>query len=389
MRGDATTFRERWAMSVEGRALVIVTAALTVVGLATLYSASALVALQRGLPPTTFFFQQMGGVAVGIVVFALAAKFDAQRLERLAWPIMIGAILLMLLTVVPGLSTVATIGGSRRFLFGGSVQPAELAKIAVVVWTAMLVLRKGEQMRRLTKGLPPFLVIVGLLAFIAFLQPDLSMALMFVLLMGIILFAAGVRVGHFVALGILASPILWHEIQKRHYALARIWSFIGSDKAPDEVSYQQVQSLIAVGSGGLTGTGFGEGRQQYGWVPMGIDDFIASTIGEEWGFIGLALVVAAFGLYTWLGFRIARQARSPFLQLVALGLTATVAITAYVHIAVVVNLLPNTGLTLPFFSNGRSNLVLTFLVTGILVNIGSVRERVYGAAATDPLVMGT
>lgn len=381
---SATTFRERWAMSVEARALLIVTAALTVFGLATLYSASALVALQRDLPPTTFFFQQMTGVAAGIVVFALAAKFDAQRFEQLAWPIMITAIVLMLLTVIPGISS--TIGGSRRFLFGGSVQPAELAKVAVVFWTAMLVLRKGEQMRRLTRGLPPFLLIVGILAFLAFLQPDLSMALMFVLLMGIILFAAGVRVGHFVALGVLASPILWHEIQKRHYALARIWSFIGSDKAPDEVSYQQVQSLIAVGSGGLTGTGFGSGRQQYGWVPMGIDDFIASTIGEEWGFIGMAVVVAAFGLYTWLGFRIARQARSPFLQLVALGLTATVAITAYVHIAVVVNLLPNTGLTLPFFSNGRSNLVLTFLVTGILVNIGSARERVYGAAATDPMV---
>ena len=381
---SATTFRERWAMSVEARALLIVTAALTVFGLATLYSASALVALQRDLPPTTFFFQQMTGVAAGIVVFALAAKFDAQRFEQLAWPIMITAIVLMLLTVIPGISS--TIGGSRRFLFGGSVQPAELAKVAVVFWTAMLVLRKGEQMRRLTRGLPPFLLIVGILAFLAFLQPDLSMALMFVLLMGIILFAAGVRVGHFVALGVLASPILWHEIQKRHYALARIWSFIGSDKAPDEVSYQQVQSLIAVGSGGLTGTGFGSGRQQYGWVPMGIDDFIASTIGEEWGFIGMAVVVAAFGLYTWLGFRIARQARSPFLQLVALGLTATVTITAYVHIAVVVNLLPNTGLTLPFFSNGRSNLVLTFLVTGILVNIGSARERVYGAAATDPMV---
>jgi cell division protein FtsW len=383
---EATTFRERWAMSAEARALLIVTAALTAFGLATLYSASALVALQRDLAPTTFFFQQMAGVAAGIVVFALAAKFDAQRLERLAWPIMIVALVLMLLTVIPGVS--ATIGGSRRFLFGGSVQPAELAKIAVVFWTAMLVLRKGEQMRRLTKGLPPFLLIVGLLALIAFLQPDLSMALMFVLLMGLILFAAGVRVGHFVALGVLASPILWHEIQKRHYALARIWSFIGSDKAPDEVSYQQVQSLIAVGSGGLSGTGFGSGRQQYGWVPMGIDDFIASTIGEEWGFLGMTVVVAAFGLYTWLGFRIARQARSPFLQLVALGLTATVAITAYVHIAVVVNLLPNTGLTLPFFSNGRSNLVLTFLVTGILVNIGSVRERVYGAAATDPLGTG-
>lgn len=383
----ATTFRERWAMSAEARALLIVTAALTAFGLATLYSASALVALQRELPPTTFFFQQMTGVAAGIVVFALAAKFDAQRLERLAWPIMIGTIVLMVITLIPGLST--TIGGSRRFLFGGSVQPAELAKFAVVIWTAMLVLRKGEQMRRLRKGLLPFVLIVGLLGFIAFLQPDLSMALMFVLLMGIILFAAGVRVGHFVALGAVLAPLGWQWLQTRHYALARIWSFIGSDKAPDEVSYQQVQSLIAVGSGGLTGAGFGSGRQQYGWVPMGIDDFIASTIGEEWGFVGLALVVAAFGLYTWLGFRIARQARSPFLQLVALGLTATVAITAYVHIAVVVNLLPNTGLTLPFFSNGRSNLVLTFLVTGILVNIGSARERVYGAAATDPMVPGS
>src|SRR5687768_560256 len=129
-------------MSAEARALLIVTAALTVFGLATLYSASALVALQRDLAPTTFFFQQMTGVAAGIVVFALAAKFDAQRLERLAWPIMIVAIVLMLLTVIPGVS--ATIGGSRRFLFGGSVQPAELAKIAVVFWTAMLVLRKGE-----------------------------------------------------------------------------------------------------------------------------------------------------------------------------------------------------------------------------------------------------
>jgi cell division protein FtsW len=371
-------------MTVEARALVLVTGVLTAFGLATLFSASALVALQRGLPPTTFFFQQLGGVAVGIVVFAIAAKFDAQRLERLAWPIMLVAIALMLLTVVPGVGT--RIGGSRRFLFGGSVQPAELAKIAVVLWTAMLVLKKGERMRRLSKGLPVFLGVVGILAGVAFIQPDLSMGLMFVLLMGLVLFAANVRIGHFVALGVLAAPVLWHEVQKRHYALARIWSFIGSDKAPQQLSDQQYQSMIAVGSGGFFGTGFGEGRQQYGWVPMGMDDFIASTVGEEWGFVGFTVVVLAFALYTWLGFRIARQARSPFLRLVALGLTATVAITAYVHLGVVINLLPNTGLTLPFFSNGRSNLVLTFLVTGILVNIGSVRERVYGSGATDPTV---
>ena len=370
-------------MTVEARALVIVTAVLTAFGLATLFSASALVALQRGLPPSTFFVQQLGGVAVGIVAFAIAAKVDAERLERLAWPVMAVALALMVLTIVPGVGS--RIGGSRRFLLNGSVQPAEFAKIAVVTWTAALVLRKGDRMRRLSKGLPVFLLVVGLLAAVAFVQPDLSMALMFVLLMGLVLFAANVRIGHFVALAVLGAPILWHEIQQRHYALARIWSFIGSDKAPQQLSDQQFQSMIAVGSGGFMGTGFGEGRQQYGWVPMGMDDFIASTIGEEWGFVGFTLVVLAFALYTWLGFRIARQARSPFLRLVAFGLTAMVAITAYVHLGVVINLLPNTGLTLPFFSNGRSNLVLTFLVTGVLVNIGSVRERVFGSGATDPL----
>lgn len=379
------TSRERWAMGGEARALILVTALLTAFGLATLFSASALVALQRGLPPSTFFVQQLTGVAAGMFIFAIAAKVDAQRLERLAPLMMWGSIVLMVLTIMPGIGT--RIGGSRRFLLGGSVQPAELVKIAVVVWTSAMVLRKGDQMRRLSKGMPVFLAMVGLPTAIAFVQPDLSMGLMFVLLMGIVLFSAGVRIGHFVVLAILGAPVVWHELQQRRYALARIWSFLGSEQAPQQLSDQQRQSLIAVGSGGFSGTGFGEGMQQYGWVPMGMDDFIASTIGEEWGFLGLSAVIIAFAAWTWLGFRIARKARSRFLQLVAMGLTATVAITAYVHVGVVINLLPNTGLTLPFFSNGRSNLVLTFLVTGILVNIGSVRERVHGEAATDPVAV--
>lgn len=378
-----TTYRDRWAMSVEAKALLLVTAVLTALGLATLFSASALVAVQKGLPASTYLVQQLTGVAAGIVVFMVAAKVDAQRLERVAWPMMILAVVLMLATLIPGVGT--RILGSKRFLLNGSVQPAEFAKIAVVVWTAMLVLRKGEKMRRLSKGMPVFLAVVGLLCAIAFVQPDLSMGLMFALLMGIVLFAANVRIGHFIVVGILAAPLAWHELQKKQYVLARLFSFFGSDKAPQALNHQQFESLIAVGSGGFTGAGFGSGRQQYGWVPMGMDDFIASTIGEEWGFIGFTLVILAFALYAWLGFRIAKQARSPFLTLVALGFTSMVAITAYVHIGVVIDLLPNTGLTLPFFSNGRSNLVLTFLVTGVLVNIGSARERIYGTGASNPL----
>jgi cell division protein FtsW len=142
---------------------------------------------------------------------------------------------------------------------------------------------------------------------------------------------------------------------------------------------------VAVGSGGWFGVGFGEGRQQAGFLPYPYSDFIGSNVGEEWGFAGLTVLTLVYAVYGWLGFRIARQARSEFLRLVAVGLTATMVLTAYLHIGVVIGLLPTTGLTLPFISYGRSNLVLSLLMTGILVNIGSERERVVGEHATDPL----
>ena len=382
---DSTRGRERWSMGAEARALVLVAAVLTAFGLATLYSASAFVAMQADHDSTYYFLKQLAGVGVGIVAFAVAAKFDAERLEKLAWPLMIVTIVLMLITVLPFTHAIApSVNGSRRFVFGASVQPSELAKLAVVLWTAMLVLKKGDQMRRLTKGLLPFLVVVGVLDLLAFFQPDLSVAMMLTLLMGIILFSADVRIGHFILLGILAAPLLWHELEKRQYAMSRLVSFMGSGDAPETINFQLRQSLIAVGSGGLLGKGFSQGLQQYGWVPFGYNDFIGSNIGEEWGFLGMTMIVLSFALYTWLGLRIARQARSRFLQLVAIGLTCTTAITAYLHIGVVIGLLPTTGLTLPFVSFGRSNLLLTFVLTGILVNIGSSKERVYGAAATDP-----
>lgn len=382
---DPMRVRERWAMGMEARALVLVTGVLTAFGLVTLYSASAFVAMQADHDSTYYFLKQLAGVAVGAVGFAVAAKFDADRFEKLAWPLMIVTLVLMLVTVLPFTKAIApVVNGSRRFVFGASVQPSEFGKLAVVVWTAMLVLKKGEQMRRLTKGLLPFLVVVGVLDLIAFFQPDLSVAMMYTLLMGIILFSADVRIGHFILLGILAAPLLWHEITSRQYAMSRLLSFMGSGEAPETINFQLRQSLIAVGSGGFMGKGFSQGLQQYGWVPFGYNDFIGSTIGEEWGFLGMTMIVLVFGLYTWLGFRIARQARSRFLQLVAIGLTCTTAITAYLHIGVVIGLLPTTGLTLPFVSFGRSNLLLSFVLTGILVNIGSSRERVYGAAATDP-----
>lgn len=381
------TVRERWRMSAEARALVIVTAALLAFGLAVLYSASAVLAVREGHGSAFYLLRQVGGVGLGIVLFAIAAKIDAERWRRWAWPLMWASIVLLLIPVLPFTGRIAPrINGSRRWVeFGFAFQSSELAKMAVIVWTAMLVVKKGDLMRRLTKGLLPFLVILGVLDLLVILEPDLSMAMTFTLIMGVVLFAGGARIGHVVVLGIIAIPLLWHEVEKVQYALLRMSSFLDPGRAPGEASYQLRQSLIAVGSGGLFGVGFGQGRQQLGFVPFPYNDFIASNIGEEWGFLGIFGVTFAFALYAWLGFRIAKLARTPFQQLTAIGITFNTVSTAFLHIGVVIGLLPTTGLTLPFISYGRTNLVLSILMTGILVNIGSQRERVVGERATNPL----
>ncbi len=375
--------RERWRMGVEARALVLITAILLVFGLATVYSATVIVAQQKNLTPSYYLVRQMVGAGMGIVAFAIAAKFDAEWYRKYAWHIMAVSIFSMVLVLLVS----SGVNGSKRFLISTAVQPSEFAKIAVIMWTAMLAAKKGEQLRRLGKGLLPFFAVNGALAVLAILEPDVSVALFYMALMGAMLFIAGARVGHFLLIGILVIPLLWGRMNG--YVKCRIADWNGSAKAvgcAQDLDLQTRQSMIAIGSGRLVGVGFGEGRQQSGFLPFQYTDFIGSNIGEEWGFVGLFGVVALFGGYAWLGFRIARDARSQFLQLVAVGLTLTTVTTAFVHLAVITGLFPNTGLTLPFISYGRSNLLITLAMTGILVNIGSTRERVYTDAMPDPIL---
>ena len=377
--------RTRWRIGTEAQWLTLVTAVILAFGLAVLYSASALVAMNENHSSAYYLIRQVMGAAAGAVAFALAAKIDADKWREWAWPLILLTIVTMTLTLVLPDSIAPRINGSKRFLFGSSFQPSELGKLGVIAWVSMLVVRKGDTLRRLTKGLVPFLLVIGLLDVLAALEPDLSVSMLYTLLMGLLLFVGGARMSHFVLLGALAIPLLWHKIERVQYAVLRLTTFLDPGGAPAAVNYQLKQSLLAVGSGGVFGVGFGEGRQQAGFLPYPYSDFIASNIGEEWGFVGLAAITLAFAAYGLLGFRIARKARSPFLQLLAVGLTFVTVLTAYLHIGVVIGLLPTTGLTLPFVSYGRSNLVLTMLFTGILVNIGSTKERVLGAAATDPL----
>lgn len=379
--------RTRWRIDVEARALMLVSATLLAFGLAVLYSASAFKSMEINKGSAYFLLKQLSGVSIGAVAFAIAAKIDAEVWKKYAWHLMGIALVTMALTVLPFTRSIAPpILGARRFLFGGSIQPSEFGKLAVVIWTSMLVVKKGERMRRFSKGMLPIAVVIGALGVMAALEPDMSVVLFYGLQMGVIVFAAGGRIGHFVLLGLLAIPVIWGKAQKMQYIMERLLGFAdAAGAAHATVNYQLKQSLIAVGSGGFWGLGFGEGRQQNGFLPLSYDDFIGSSIGEEWGFVGLTGVTLLYAAWGWLGFRIAKKASTPFQQLVALGLTVTMLVTAYLHIGVVTGLLPTTGLTLPFMSYGRSNLILSMLTTGILVNIGSTKERIVGAGATNPL----
>src|SRR6185295_2746908 len=243
--------RDRWKMGLEARGLVLLTAGLLAFGLAVLYSSSAMVAVEANLTSAHYLVRQLTGFAVGAVAFAVAAKMDAERWNKWAWPLMTGTIVLLLVIVLPFTTAIAPrINGSRRFLFGGSIQPSEIGKLAVIMWTAMLLVKKGDQMRRLTKGLLPFLVVVGVLDLLVVLEPDLSVAMMYTLVAGIVLFAGGVRIGHFVVLGIVGIPVLWHEMERLQYVLLRLVTFLDPGSPAPETKYQLWQSLIAVGSGG-------------------------------------------------------------------------------------------------------------------------------------------
>lgn len=361
----------RW----ETRLLAVVTATLVAFGIAVVYGASSLVRTRGGgVAGGTFALNQFIGAMAGGILMVILARIDYRRLRPLAWPLLLGTVVLLVIPLLPFTHAIApTVNGARRWIRLPllSFQPSELARLAVIVWCAMLATKKGEQVRQFKKGLLPFLVVLGLVSLLIMLQPNMSMAVLVALLGGVVLFSAGAKIGHFLLLGLGAVIGGLQLIQLAGYRADRLDKFLNGADGTSQI----YQSLVGIGSGRLLGVGFGQGQQKFGFLPYSYSDFIFSAIGEEWGFLGVVLIVALFGLFCWLGFRIARTAEDPFGQYLATGLTAAVGITALMHMAVTLNLMPTTGLTLPFVSAGRSSLVVSLAGTGILLSIGRMRGR--------------
>ena len=373
--------RREWVLGWEARLLLLITMVLVVVGLASVYSASSAL-IEHGQPVASArVLVQIVGAAMGGLLLLLAARVNLERVRALAWPLIGITALLLLVLVMPGTSAIAPrINGSRRWLnIGVSIQVSEVAKLAVVVWTAMLCAKKGTEVRRMSKGLIPVLTVVGPIGLLIMLQPDLSTAVSIPLLAMLVLFVAGARIGHFILLGLLAVPVLWRQIESAQYRILRLTAFL--DPGPDRLgsSYQIDQSLIGVGSGGLLGVGFGEGNQKLGFLPYPYSDFIFATIAEEWGFLGVLVLILLYLGYVLVALRLARAAGDPFRQLLGVGLAAMIGADAFLHMAVSVGLVPTTGLVLPFVSYGRSGLITAMVATGLLINLGSRRRQVVPA----------
>jgi cell division protein FtsW len=239
----------------------------------------------------------------------------------------------------------------------------------------MLAAKKGETLREFKRGVLPFLVVVGPICALILFQPNLSTATIVALLAGTVMFTAGAKIGHFLLLIIAAIPLAFRELTQVQYRLARVTAFFSAGPDVTQTNWQIEQSLVGMGAGGLIGVGFGEGLQKLGYLPLAYSDFIFSTIGEEWGFLGVTFVVTLFALYVWMGVLIARRAPDPFGMYLATGITAMTGVTAALHMAVSLALVPTTGLPLPFISYGRSALLMSLFATGVLVNIGRQGAR--------------
>lgn len=365
-----------WLLGWEPRLLILLTAVLVVFGFASIYASSSALIERGRVVGSSLVLDQVAGALFGALCLLLAARIDLERVRRLAWPLILVVGVMLVLLVLPFTTGIAPrINGSRRWLqLGVSVQVSELAKLAVVLWAAMLCAKKGTEVRRLRRGLLPILVVIAPVAVLLLMQPDLSSAVEIGLLALVVLFAAGARIGHFILLGVVALPVLWQRIEDAQYQLLRMATFLdpGADRLG--ATYQVDQSLVGLGAGRFFGVGFGQGQQKLGFLPYPYSDFVFSTIGEEWGFLGVLFLVVVYSVFLAVALRIARQAGDPFRQYLAVGLAMIIGVDAFTHMGVGLGILPTTGLVLPFVSYGRSGLVVAMIATGLLINIGSRRR---------------
>ncbi|HEX2178783.1 MAG TPA: putative lipid II flippase FtsW [Actinomycetota bacterium] len=374
--------------------LLLTCLAMAGIGLVMILSASSIQAFSQFGTSFSYFNRQMLGFGIGLVAMAVMARSDYRKLRPLARPVLGACVLLLIAVIIPGIGS--TRGGSSRWLVLGplSVQPSEIAKLALIIFAATVLESKGAKIRDPREMAVPLLPMTGLIALLVMAQPDLGTTVILGSTVLVVLFLAGTRLPHIGLLGgagLISVVILSFT---RSYRRERVFSFLDPWADPLNTGYQVIQGQIALGSGGFFGVGLGASRQKWSYVPNAHTDFIFAIIGEELGLAGTLTVLLLFVFLIYLGVRVARQAPDRFGLLLAGGITGMIGIQALINMGAIAGLLPITGVPLPLISFGSTSLVLTMAAVGILLSIakrGNTRRRPAATTptkATQPLVQG-
>ncbi|MFH1428084.1 MAG: putative lipid II flippase FtsW [Patescibacteria group bacterium] len=349
--------------------LIITVGIIVIFGLVMLSSASAAVAYAKFGSSYYYFKHQLFGLGLGFLAFLFFSWVDYHRWKKYAFAFLIFSIALLLLVFIPGLS--ANYGKARSWInvFGFSLQPSEFVKISFLLYLAAWLESRGKKLSDISQGIGPFVVVLGVIGFLMLLQPDIGTLFIIAITSLVVYFVGGGKIKHILVIMIISSLAFAIMVYFKPYQMNRFKCLADPTFSSNDICYQTNQSLIAIGSGGWFGRGIGESRQKFMYLPEVSGDSIFSIIAEEVGFIFSSILILLYLYLFYLGYRISKNAPDGFGRILALGIVSWITIQALINVGGMVNLLPMTGVPLPYISFGGSAILSAMIATGILVNI--------------------
>jgi cell division protein FtsW len=348
--------------------LFTITIALVMFGLVMIYSASAMLALEKYGSPFYYVLRQAAWCAIGLIamIVMMNIPYRTWNNKNLVYGLLaISIILLISVLFMPAVANV-----HRWFKVGpASIQPAELTKLPLILFLAYHLAKRQGQIESFRYTILPALFVCGQIAFLVVIEPDLGTALMFVGITVALLFLAGMPWHYFAMFGAVALPAFYLLVFNVSYRRERLISFLNPEADAQDSGFQILQSLIALGTGGIKGTGLAGGIQKLFYLPEPHNDFIYAIVGEELGLIGTVVLLLAFVFFLWRGLRISWNAAEPYGQFLAAGITVMIVLQAFINMSVVIGILPTKGLPLPFISSGGSSLLVSMASVGVLLNV--------------------
>lgn len=344
-------------------------------GIIMVFSSSSVSALALRKDSFYFLKRQLLNSVIGLIGMFFFVNYDYWRIKKQEKIIVFTMFFLLVIGRIPGIGI--KLNDARRWIGFGSftVQPSELAKLGMVVYLAAGLERKGEKVRNFFEGIFPFLLVMVAVCGLIVIEPHLSATVLIGATTFIMLFVSGANLAHMFSLGALGLAAVAALTFSKGYRLSRYTAFIDPWQDAQGKGFQIIQSLYALGSGGLIGVGLGQSRQKYFYLPEPQNDFIFAIIGEELGFLGASFVIIMFMFFIWRGYRTAIAAPDQFGKLMATGITTLIALQFMINIAVATASMPVTGMPLPFISYGGTSLIITLAEVGILLNISRYSEE--------------